>query len=129
MLPDLDDHDDGSGNMLPDLDDHDDGSGNMLPDPSSWSPRGTLGLYRYPLWGQIRHFDYYWKNLPRLRKESIQNKFWILSQLAWVTTTMPPCLYWFLCCVSHHKYREGLKKNRYFLGLSPKLWVGGGQES
>ena len=30
---DLDDRDNGSGNMLPDLDDDDDGSGNMLPDP------------------------------------------------------------------------------------------------
>ena len=25
--------------------------------------------------------------------------------------------------------REGIKKNRLFLGKSPKLWVGGGQES
>ena len=25
--------------------------------------------------------------------------------------------------------REGVKKNRLFLGKSPKLWVGGGQES
>ena len=25
--------------------------------------------------------------------------------------------------------REGVKKNRFFLGKSPKLWVGGGQES
>ena len=26
-------------------------------------------------------------------------------------------------------FREGVKKNRLFLGKSPKLWVGGGQES
>ena len=26
-------------------------------------------------------------------------------------------------------FREGIKKNRLFLGKSPKLWVGGGQES
>ena len=26
-------------------------------------------------------------------------------------------------------FREGIKKNRFFLGKSPKLWVGGGQES
>ena len=25
--------------------------------------------------------------------------------------------------------REGVQKKRFFLGLSPKLWVGGGQES
>ena len=25
--------------------------------------------------------------------------------------------------------REGIQKNRLFLGKSPKLWVGGGQES
>ena len=25
--------------------------------------------------------------------------------------------------------REGVKKNQLFLGKSPKLWVGGGQES
>ena len=25
--------------------------------------------------------------------------------------------------------REGIKKNLLFLGKSPKLWVGGGQES
>ena len=25
--------------------------------------------------------------------------------------------------------REGIKKNRFLLGKSPKLWVGGGQES
>ena len=25
--------------------------------------------------------------------------------------------------------REGIKKNRFCLGKSPKLWVGGGQES
>ena len=25
--------------------------------------------------------------------------------------------------------REGVKKNRLFLGKSPKLWVGGGQKS
>ena len=25
--------------------------------------------------------------------------------------------------------REGVQKNRFFLGKSPKLWVGGGQES
>ena len=25
--------------------------------------------------------------------------------------------------------REGIKKNRFFLGKSPKLWLGGGQES
>ena len=29
----------------------------------------------------------------------------------------------------HRKIREGVKKNRLFLGKSPKLWVGGGQES
>ena len=27
------------------------------------------------------------------------------------------------------RLREGIKKNRFFLGKSPKLWVGGGQES
>ena len=25
--------------------------------------------------------------------------------------------------------REGVKKKRFFLGLCPKLWVGGGQSS
>ena len=30
----------------------------------------------------------------------------------------------------HELLREGIeKKNRFFLGKSPKLWVGGGQES
>ena len=28
-----------------------------------------------------------------------------------------------------YEVREGIKKNRLFLGKSPKLWVGGGQES
>ena len=27
------------------------------------------------------------------------------------------------------RLREGIQKNRFFLGKSPKLWVGGGQES
>ena len=27
------------------------------------------------------------------------------------------------------RIREGIKKNQLFLGKSPKLWVGGGQES
>ena len=27
------------------------------------------------------------------------------------------------------RVREGVKKNRFFLGLCPKLWVGGGQKS
>ena len=27
------------------------------------------------------------------------------------------------------RVREGIQKNRFFLGKSPKLWVGGGQES
>ena len=31
--------------------------------------------------------------------------------------------------VMHISFREGVQKNRFFLGLSPKLWVGGGQES
>ena len=32
--------------------------------------------------------------------------------------------------ISHIQVREGIqKKNRFFLGKSPKLWVGGGQES
>ena len=29
----------------------------------------------------------------------------------------------------HPLFREGVKKNRLFLGKSPKLGVGGGQES
>ena len=47
----------GSGNMLPDPSSSSSRSGNMLPDPLSRSSRsswGTLGPYRYPLWGQIR---------------------------------------------------------------------------
>ena len=31
--------------------------------------------------------------------------------------------------ITSHIFREGIKKNRFFLGKSPKLWVGGGQES
>ena len=29
----------------------------------------------------------------------------------------------------HIHVREGVKKKRFFLGLCPKLWVGGGQKS
>ena len=57
---------------------------------------GYPGAIQVPTLGPNQaYFNYYWKNLPRPRNKSIQNKFWILSELAWVTTTMPPCLY---CC-------------------------------
>ena len=29
----------------------------------------------------------------------------------------------------HREIREGVQKNQFFLGKSPKLWEGGGQES
>ena len=32
-------------------------------------------------------------------------------------------------CNMHFILKEGVKKNRHFLGKSPKLWVGGGQDS
>ena len=36
----------------------------------------------------------------------------------------------FSCVASDSLYKGSLqKKNRFFLGKSPKLWVGGGQES
>ena len=35
----------------------------------------------------------------------------------------------FLCSHQQASLREGIKKNRLYLGKSPKLWVGGGQES
>ena len=57
--------------------------------------------------------------------------YWMTEAMPLPITSMIPMVTKIaFMCVFYFYLREGTpKKKRFFLGKSPKLWVGGGQES
>ena len=97
--------------------------------PASWN----FSEIQIQIHTQIQWFRWRpWKSTP------IRNKFCqalYMSAIALVDSLLLMMwTFWELArptvlCTSDTCLREGVKKNRLFLGKSPKLWVGGGQES